>query len=100
MSDYRVPPSRLGRVSELIRTPGTKAKVSVTIGRRLLDAADAVAGAAGRSALVERALRHYLRTLVHRARHERELGLLNAHADRLNREAEQALADQADLADA
>ena len=36
---------------------------------------------------------------LRRARHERELGLLNAHASRLNAAAEQALADQVDLED-
>ena len=100
MADYRVPANRLGRVSELVQAPGIKAKVSVTIARGLLDAADAVSGAAGRSALVERALRLYLRHLVRRARHERELALLNANADRLNRAAGSVLADQAEADDA
>ncbi len=100
MREYRIPPSRITRVSELIRTPGRKAKASVTIARGLLDAADDVAGEAGRSALVERAVRHYLRHLVRRARHERELALLNAHAAQLNREAGRALADQVELEDA
>lgn len=92
--EYRVPPARIPRVSEMIGTPGTKAKVSVTIGRGLLEAADVVAGEAGRSALIERALRSYLRQLVRRARHERELALLDAHAARLNAAAAEALADQ------
>mgnify|MGYP001586694847 CR=1 FL=1 len=97
MDDYRVPPSRLRRVSELLHTPGKKAKASVTIARGLLEAADDIAGQTGRSALVERAVRHYLRRLVRRARHERELALLNAHAARLNREAGRAVADQVEL---
>ncbi len=100
MREYRIPPSRITRVRELIRSPGRKAKASVTIARGLLDAADDVAGEAGRSALVERAVRHYLRHLVRRARHERELALLNAHAAQLNREAGRALADQVELEDA
>ncbi|MDP3774878.1 MAG: hypothetical protein Q8Q85_11490 [Gemmatimonadales bacterium] len=99
MNAYRIPPGRVTRVSELIRAPGKKAKASVTISRGLLDAADDVAGAAGRSALVERAVRVYLHRLVRRARRERELALLNAYAPRLNAAAERALADQADLED-
>ncbi|MEK6768190.1 MAG: hypothetical protein AABY85_04285 [Gemmatimonadota bacterium] len=99
MTAYRIPPGRVTRVSELVRAPGKKAKASVTISRGLLDAADDVAGAAGRSALVERAVRVYLHRLVRRARRKRELALLNAYAPRLNAAAERALADQADLED-
>jgi metal-responsive CopG/Arc/MetJ family transcriptional regulator len=99
MVTYRIPPSRITRVSELIAAPGKKAKASVTISRGLLDAADDIVGATGRSALVERAVRVYLHRLVRRARRERELALLNAHASRLNAAAERALADQADLDD-
>jgi metal-responsive CopG/Arc/MetJ family transcriptional regulator len=99
MMTYRIPPGRVTRVSELMRAPGKKAKASVTISRGLLDAADDVVGAAGRSALFERAVRVYLHRLVRRARRERELALLNTHASRLNAAAERALADQADLDD-
>lgn len=97
MDDYRVPPGRLRRVSELLHAPGKKAKASVTIARGLLEAADDIAGEMRRSALVERAVRHYLHHLVRRARHERELALLNAHAAQLNREAGRAAADQVEL---
>ncbi len=94
---YRIPAGRLARVDEQIRAPGTKAKASVTISRGLLAAADDVAGVTGRSALIERALRLYLRRLVRRARHERELALLDSHAVQLNAAAARALADQAAL---
>jgi len=83
-------------VSELVHSSGTKAKVSVTLARGLVAAADQIAGEAGRSALIERAVRRYLRQIVRRARHQRELALLDAHADRLNAAAAQALADQAE----
>ncbi|MBI4503566.1 MAG: hypothetical protein HY700_20690 [Gemmatimonadetes bacterium] len=96
MTEYRLPPKRLTRVSELIASSGTKARASVTISRGLLAAADHVAGEAGRSALIERALRSYLRRLVRRARNERERALLDAHAVRLNAAAARALADQAE----
>ncbi len=93
---YRVGASRLARVSKLIHTPGRKAKASVTIGHALLDAVDEVAGQSQRSALVEHAVRRYLRFLVKRARRERELALLDTHAARLNAAAAQAAADQAE----
>jgi len=97
MNAYRIPAPRIARVSELMARPGNKARASVTIARGLLDAADALAGEAGRSALIERALRLYLRHLMRRARHERELALLETHAARLNTAAARALADQAEL---
>ena len=100
MNDYRIPPTRVSRVSELVATPGKKAKASVTIARELLEAADLVGGQTGRSALIERALRRYLRYLVAGERRERELALLNTHATRLNSAAARASADQAELDDA
>ena len=95
--EYQIPPGRFARVSEQVRAPGTKAKASVTIARGLLAAADSVAGANGRSALIERALRQYLRRLLRRARHDRELALLDAHAAQLNTAAARAVADQAEF---
>jgi len=97
MAPYVISASRVARVSEMMARPGAKAKASVTIARGLLDAADAVAGPDGRSALIEHAVRQYLRRLVRKARHERELALLDAHATRLNAAAARALADQAEL---
>ena len=96
MTIYRIPASRVSRVMELIAAPGKKAKASVTISQGLLKAADAVAGPAGRSALIERAVRRYLRFLVRRERSERELALLDGHAGRLNAEAARASSDQAE----
>lgn len=97
MTHYRIPAPRIAQVSEMMTRPGAKAKASVTIARGLLDAADAVAGPDGRSALIEQAVRLYLRRLVRKARHQRELALLDAHAARLNAAAARALADQAEL---
>lgn len=93
---YRIGRGRLARVSELIARPGKKAKASVTIAHTLLDAVDDVAGQSHRSALVEHAVRRYLRYLVKRARRERELALLDEHAPRLNAAAAQAADDQAE----
>lgn len=93
---YRIAPARIARVSELVVRPGKKAKASITIARSLLDAVDDVAGASRRSALVEHAVRRYLRALVRRARRERELALLDKHAAQLNAAAAEAAADQAE----
>lgn len=93
---YRILPRHIARVSELIASPARKAKASVSLGHDLLGAVDEVAGKSGRSALIEHAVRRYLRHLVRRARHERELSLLNQHAAELNAAAERALADQAE----
>lgn len=97
MEPYKIPAPRVARISELMARPGNKAKASVTIARGLLDAADAVAGPDGRSALIERAVRSFLRRLVRKARRERELALLDAHAPRLNAAASRAILDQAEL---
>ncbi|MSR07521.1 MAG: hypothetical protein EXR93_10720 [Gemmatimonadetes bacterium] len=78
----------------LLRQPSKKSKASVSVSSTLLAAADAVAGTAQRSALIERALRRYLRYLVRRQRHARELAILNANAARLNAEAREAKRDQ------
>ena len=98
MESDKIPAPRIARVRELMIQPGTKAKTSVTIARGLLDAADAVAGPDGRSALIERAVRHYLRRLLKQARQERELALLDANAPRLNAAAARAMLDQAEPA--
>lgn len=87
--------SGLKRVQELVRTPTKKAKASVSVSAALLEAVDGLAGGSGRSAIFERALRHYLRRLVRRERHSRELALLNAAARSLNAESDAVLADQA-----
>jgi metal-responsive CopG/Arc/MetJ family transcriptional regulator len=91
---YRVGIRRVARVSELVHKPGRQATRSVAIARSLLMAVDEVAGTARRSDLVEHAVRRYLRTLVRRARRERELALLDRHAARLNAAAAAAAADQ------
>jgi len=93
---YRIPTRQIARVSQLIASPARKAKASVSLGKDLLRAVDEVAGTSGRSALIEHAVRHYLRRLVAHARRERELALLNANADALNAAAELVLADQAE----
>jgi metal-responsive CopG/Arc/MetJ family transcriptional regulator len=72
-----------------------KANASVSLSRAIIRAADAVAGKARRSALVERAMRSYLRSLVRRARNEHDLHAINARAEVTNRESDALLDLQA-----
>jgi metal-responsive CopG/Arc/MetJ family transcriptional regulator len=72
-----------------------KAKASITLSAEILRAADAVAGRAQRSALVERAMRAYLRELVREARSAHDLAAINASAEVTNRESDELLDLQA-----
>lgn len=69
-----------------------KAKTSVTLSRDILAQLDRMAGSkTSRSALIEHALREYLRQRARAALDLRELERINAAADQLNREALDAL---------
>ena len=64
-----------------------KAKISVTLSEALLAEVDKLAIApCTRSAIIEAAVQAYLAHKAQRARDERELHLLNAHADEFNAE--------------
>src|SRR5687768_5055020 len=66
---------------------GMKIKTSVTIDERLLRAIDkATRPGWSRSRVIEDATRDYLARRARSAREERDLGILNAAADDLNRE--------------
>ncbi|MGA3263232.1 MAG: hypothetical protein ABSC47_04215 [Terracidiphilus sp.] len=57
-------------------------------------------GASGsRSGFIEKVLKDHLQKLERRAIHQRDLELINANADSLNREAEDVLRYQADIFD-
>jgi hypothetical protein len=60
----------------------------------LLQAVDALAGKASRSAWIERSVRGSVQRALRRQRDENELRLLNEHADSLNRESADARAYQ------
>lgn len=68
-----------------------KQKASVSLSGELVRAADVLAGKAQRSALIERAVRRYLRHLLRRVRHERDLRLIDARAAVTNRESDAVL---------
>lgn len=64
-----------------------KAKISVTLSATLLTEVDKLAIApCTRSAIIEEAVQQYLANKARRARDERELNILNAHADEFNAE--------------
>jgi len=73
-----------------------KEKTSITLSSEILTKIDQLAGSKfSRSAFIERVLRIYLRDRSRRKMHARDLERINANADRLNAEAEDALAYQA-----
>ncbi len=64
-----------------------KAKISVTLSEALLAEVDQLALApCTRSAIIEAAVREYLANKTRRERDERELKILNEHADEFNAE--------------
>lgn len=75
-----------------------KEKTSITLSREVLSGIDKLAGAKrSRSAVIETALRLYLRQRERARIHAHDLEILNRAADRLNAEAEDALQYQADI---
>ena len=75
-----------------------KEKTSITLSSDLLAEIDRRAGSKGsRSAFIEEVLRNYFKERVRRAVHARDLELINANAEALNREMEDVLKYQAPL---
>jgi len=74
-----------------------KAKTSVTLSKDLLIAIDRLAGSkSSRSAVIERAVRSYLKERERAFIYAHDLEILNRAADRLNADAEATLEYQAD----
>lgn len=74
-----------------------KEKTSITLSRDVLTGIDRLAGSKrSRSAVIEGVLRLYLRQRERARIHAHDLEILNREADRLNAEAEETLAYQAD----
>jgi|HubBroStandDraft_5_1064220.scaffolds.fasta_scaffold02750_4 metal-responsive CopG/Arc/MetJ family transcriptional regulator len=72
-----------------------KAKTSITLSVPLLVQIDRLIGEnASRSAYIEKVLRDHLRDEEREAAGQRDLELINANSDYLNREMEDVLADQ------
>jgi metal-responsive CopG/Arc/MetJ family transcriptional regulator len=75
-----------------------KEKTSITLSSDLLADVDRSASAAkSRSAFIEGVLRDYFKEKVRQAIHQRDLELINANADYLNREAMDVLRYQAPI---
>ena len=87
--------NQLAALSALIATPAVKSKASITLSGNLLRVIDALAGTAQRSAWIERAVQSYAARELRQQRRERELTLLNKHADALNAEGDDSAAYQA-----
>jgi hypothetical protein len=87
--------NQLAALSALIAAPAGKAKASITLSGNLLRVVDTLAGAAQRSAWIERAVQSYATRQLKEQRRERELALLNRYADALNAEGDDSAAYQA-----
>jgi metal-responsive CopG/Arc/MetJ family transcriptional regulator len=75
-----------------------KIKTSITLSEDVLRAVDQISGESrNRSALIELALREYLKKKAKELRDEKDLEILNKNSKRLNREAEDVLAYQVEL---
>lgn len=73
-----------------------KEKTSVTLSPEVLTGIDRLAGSKqSRSAFIEDVLRQYLRERCKAVRDARDIELINRHAEKLNRHAEDGLEDQA-----
>jgi metal-responsive CopG/Arc/MetJ family transcriptional regulator len=75
-----------------------KEKTSITLSSDLLAEVDRSAGtAASRSAFIEGVLREYFKEKIRQAIHQRDIELINANAEYLNREAMDVLRYQAPI---
>jgi len=75
----------------------SKIKTSVTLPRELLSAVDDLLGERSkRSEFIEKALRAYVAELAGRRRAARDVEIINANADKINREALETLDYQVD----
>ena len=92
-----IPPARVAKLTRLLASRSKKTKISISVSADLLAAADELAGKSRRSELFERGVRSLVRAVVRRARHERELALLNQHAESLNAAAADTLEFQSDV---
>lgn len=75
-----------------------KTKTSITLSSDVLAEIDRSAGSSfSRSAFIEGVIREYFKEKTRQAIHQRDIELINAHADYLNREAMDVLRYQAPI---
>ncbi len=73
-----------------------KEKTSITLSREVLTGIDRIAGSRqSRSAFIEAVLLQYLRDRARAQRDARDIEIINRHAEKLNRDAEDGLRYQA-----
>ena len=90
--------TRLPRAASREYVGGMRMKTSVTLSEDILKTVDRAARKGeSRSRAIERLLRDSLAAQARRAADERDLALINHHADGLNAEAEDVLSYQVDL---
>lgn len=70
---------------------GMKVKTSITLSSDLLDELDRLTDESSRSELIEEAVKAWLAARARSERDARELRMINRHARRLNREADDVL---------
>jgi metal-responsive CopG/Arc/MetJ family transcriptional regulator len=71
-----------------------KIKTSITMSTDVLAAVDKYADGHNRSEFIETAVRAFIAEIVRREQDERDLEIINRHADRLNEEAMDVLSYQ------
>jgi Arc/MetJ family transcription regulator len=81
----------LDTLQRLVQGRQKKVKASLSIAAGLIEATDKLAGKSGRSALVEHALRRYLRARLTRIREGRDLVAIDTRASVTNRESDRLL---------
>jgi hypothetical protein len=94
MTAKALSPSQLAALSALMAAPSSKAKASITLSSNMLKVIDALAGTSQRSRWIERAVQNYAARQLTEQRRQRDLALLNKHADRLNAEGDDSAAYQ------
>jgi metal-responsive CopG/Arc/MetJ family transcriptional regulator len=97
MGSRKPSPRALATTAARLATRTRKVKTSVSLSEGLLQAVDALAGKASRSAWIERSVRAAVQRALKRERDENEVRLLNEHAESLDRESADALAYQVPL---
>ena len=75
-----------------------KVKTSITLSEEILEKIDEMTKKRGkRSAFIEQAVRTYIEQKQRKLRDKRDQEILNQHADRLNKEADDVLSYQVEL---
>lgn len=93
---YTIKHTKLLQLQELLRRRKKKIAASVTVAGEVIEGVNLIVPPKQRSRFVEAALRRELRRRLRQARHAADLAMLNARAERLNRETDDLMKFQAD----